>query len=172
MTSHLTPVFSSAETVSLTTAASGWFCILTTSLAAQPGGVQPVFRHVQLRGATVPPVSSQLRTPASSSSSSTSSHPPAAEQGVRPGGLCREGRSVALSALLTQRPHQVERGGSLWVHPLTARSVQEAHSRRVPFRSVSLVLTCSLFLCWSTQVVRRSRTSFALRRLTDRLCSC
>lgn len=106
-----------AETFPLT-AEPGWLSILPTRLSAQSGGVQPVFRHVQLRRAAVSFVSCQLRTPCTRSSL-RSGPCPSAKQGLGPGGrLC----PVALWTLSTQRPHQVERGGSLRVHPLAARS--------------------------------------------------
>lgn len=73
-----------------------------------------MFGHVQLRGAAIPLVSSQLGTPPGPHPSSGSGHrPPAAEQGLGPGGLHWEGRALALSALLAQRPCQVECGGGL-----------------------------------------------------------
>lgn len=112
-----------AEAGLVTTANSGRFCILTTSLPAQSGGIQPMFRHVKLRGATVSHVSSQLWTFGSCPGSSPGPCPPSAEQGLGPGGLRWERWSTALSALRTQRPHQMECGGGLWVHSFTTRWV-------------------------------------------------
>ena len=105
--------FPSSETVPVTAADPGRFRFLAASLAAQSGGVQPVFGHVQLRGAAVPAVGSQLWTPGSRSGPGSGPRPPASEQGLGPGGLSWERRTRTLSALLTQRPRQVERGGSL-----------------------------------------------------------
>lgn len=112
-----------AEAVSLTAAASGWFCILTTTITAKSGGVQSMLRHVQLRGAAISPVSSQLRTRGSRPSPSPGVRSSAAEPGLRPGGLRWKRCAFALSTLHTQRPCQVECGRSLWVYSVTARSV-------------------------------------------------
>lgn len=81
-----------------------------------------MFGHVQLRGAAVSPLGRQLGTPGSCPGPSSGLRPPAAEQGLGPGGLRWERHIFALSALFTKRSHQVECGRGLRVHLFAARS--------------------------------------------------
>lgn len=114
-----------SEAVPVATADPGELCVLPSRLSAQPGGVQPVFRRVQLWGTSVSPVSSQLRSPGSASGPISGPRPPAPQPGLGPGRLLWKGRGFAQAALPAQRPHQVECGGSLWLHQITARSDQD-----------------------------------------------
>lgn len=77
-----------------------------------------MFRDVQLRGAAFATVGSQFGTPGAPSSAPAPgprSSPAAAEQGVVGAGGPRRQRRLSrfVSAFLTQRPHQVERGRSV-----------------------------------------------------------
>lgn len=116
-----------SEAGPVATADPGKLCVLTSCLTAQPGGVEPVFRHVQLWGTTLSFVGSQLRSPGSTSRATSGPRPPAFEPGLRPGRLLWKRRSAAQATLVAQWPHQVECGGSLWLHQITARSDEDTH---------------------------------------------
>lgn len=162
-----------AETFSLTTE-PGWFSVLSTRLSAQSGRVQSMFRHVQLRRAAVSFVSSQLRPPRPRSSL-CSGLCPSAKQGLGPGWRLWKRCPVALWTLSTQRPHQVERGRGLRVHPLAARSRDFFYltgaQRKLDICAFCPEILIFLFfiffyclLILSSQVVRKLQTSFALKR--------
>lgn len=132
-----------SEAVPLAAADSGRLSILAPCLATQPGGVKPLFGHVQLRGAAISHVGSQFRAPGPRSGPGSGPCPPAPEQGLGPGGLLGKRHSFSQPALLTQRPHQVECGRGLRVYQIAARSDEQTH-QNIAFASESW------FDCWLT----------------------